>query len=308
MRVNAAREKSNTTAISTTIKMQMQSKFVACLSSSGFHRLRYFEWGDAANPRVLVCVHGLTRCGRDFDTLAQALSGHYRVICPDIVGRGESDWLANKANYTYPQYLSDMATLLAAVLANSGDDAGASVHWVGTSMGGIIGMLLAAQPHTPITRLVINDVGSFIPKASLERIAMYVGKTPPFASIDAAVAAVRATSPFGPLSEGEWRTLTLPLLKQNAVGEWEFRYDPGVGEAFRSGLIVDVDLLPFWNAIACPVLLTRGADSDLLLKPTYEAMCRKADVRGVEFADVGHAPMFQHADQIDAVKAFLTAP
>ena len=275
--------------------------------------MRYFEWGDAASARVLVCVHGLTRCGRDFDSLAEALGGHYRVICPDIVGRGESDWLANKADYTYPQYLSDTATLLAAVLAvvvpnGPGTTGGASVHWVGTSMGGIIGMLLAAQPHTPITRLVVNDVGSFIPKAALQRIAMYVGKIPPFASFDAAVAAVRATSPFGPLSESEWRTLTLPLLKQNAAGEWEFRYDPGMGDAFRSGPIVDVDLLPFWNAITCPVLVTRGADSDLLLKPTYEAMCRKANVRGLEFAGVGHAPMFQHADQIDAVKAFLTAP
>ena len=283
----------------------MQSKFVFCLSSSGFHRLHYTEWGDAANPRVLVCVHGLTRCGRDFDTLARALGEHYRVICPDIVGRGESDWLANKANYNYPQYLNDMATLLAAVRAQSGAD---SVHWLGTSMGGIVGMLLAAQPHTPITRLVVNDVGSFIPKTALERIAMYVGKIPPFPSVDAAVEAVRATSPFGPLSDTEWRVLTLPLIKQNAEGGWEFRYDPGIGDAFRAGPITDVDLLPFWNAIGCPVLVTRGAASDLLLKSTFDAMCSKPNVRGIEFPNVGHAPMFQHADQIDAVTNFLTEP
>ncbi len=283
----------------------MQSKFVSCLSSSGFHRLHYTEWGDADNPRLLVCAHGLTRCGRDFDTLAQHLQGHYRIICPDVVGRGESDWLANKSNYNYPQYLNDMATLLAAVMAPRGIE---SVHWLGTSMGGIIGMLLAAQPHTPITRLALNDVGSFIPKASLERIAMYVGKTPPFASVDAVVEAVRATSPFGPLSDTEWRLLTLPLIKQNEEGSWEFRYDPGVSEAFRSAPITDVDLLPFWNAISCPVLVTRGAESDLLLKSTFDAMCSKANVRGIEFAGVGHAPMFQHADQIDAVSEFLTAP
>ncbi|HEX9391285.1 MAG TPA: alpha/beta hydrolase [Usitatibacteraceae bacterium] len=286
----------------------MQSKFVSCLSSSGFHRLHYTEWGDPANPQVLVCAHGLTRCGRDFDTLARALSGHYRVICPDVVGRGESDWLANKSNYTYPQYLNDMATLLAAVRVQSGVDGVDGVHWLGTSMGGIIGMLLAAQPHTPVTRLVVNDVGSFIPKASLERIAMYVGKSPPFPSVEAAVDAVRATSPFGPLSDTEWRVLTLPLIRQNEEGSWDFRYDPGVGEAFRSGPITDVDLLPFWNAINCPVLVTRGAESDLLLRPTFEAMCNKANVRGVEFPGVGHAPMFQHADQIDAVTAFLMAP
>jgi pimeloyl-ACP methyl ester carboxylesterase len=276
----------------------MQSKFVAGLSSAGFHRIHYTEWGDARNPRVLVCVHGLTRCGRDFDTLAQALSGHYRVICPDVAGRGESDWLANKVDYNYPQYLNDMATLLARIGADS-------VHWLGTSMGGIIGMLLAAQAGAPITRMVVNDVGSFIPKAALERIALYVGKTPPFSSIDAAVAAVRATSPFGPLSDAEWLALTLPLLKQNVDGSWDFRYDPGIGDAFRASPIVDVDLAPFWNVINCPVLVTRGAESDLLLKPTFDAMCGKAKVRGVEFPKVGHAPMFQHRDQIDPVKDFL---
>ena len=279
----------------------MQSKFVSCLSSSGFHRIHYTEWGDTSNPRVLVCVHGLTRCCRDFDTLANALSRHYRVICPDIVGRGESDWLANKANYVYPQYLNDMATLLARIGADS-------VHWLGTSMGGIIGMLLAAQPGSPISRMVVNDVGSFIPKSALERIAMYVGKIPPFPSIEAAVEAVRATSPFGPLSDTEWRVLTLPLIKQNADGGWDFRYDPGIGDAFRAAPIIDVDLLPYWNAIACPVLVTRGAESDLLLKSTFEAMCKKSNVRGIEFAHVGHAPMLQHADQIDAVKDFLIAP
>ena len=279
----------------------MQSKFVSCLSSSGFHRIHYTEWGDTSNPRVLVCVHGLTRCCRDFDTLANALSRHYRVICPDIVGRGESDWLANKANYVYPQYLNDMATLLARIGADS-------VHWLGTSMGGIIGMLLAAQPGSPISRMVVNDVGSFIPKSALERIAMYVGKIPPFPSIEAAVEAVRATSPFGPLSDTEWRVLTLPLIRQNADGGWDFRYDPGIGDAFRAAPIIDVDLLPYWNAIACPVLVTRGAESDLLLKSTFEAMCKKSNVRGIEFAHVGHAPMLQHADQIDAVKDFLIAP
>ena len=279
----------------------MQSKFVSCLSSSGFHRIHYTEWGDTSNPRVLVCVHGLTRCCRDFDTLANALSRHYRVICPDIVGRGESDWLANKANYVYPQYLNDMATLLARIGADS-------VHWLGTSMGGIIGMLLAAQPGSPISRMVVNDVGSFIPKSALERIAMYVGKIPPFPSIEAAVEAVRATSPFGPLSDTEWRVLTLPLIRQNADGGWDFRYDPGIGDAFRAAPIIDVDLLPYWNAIACPVLVTRGAESDLLLKSTFEAMCKKSNVRGIEFAHVGHAPMLQHADQINAVKDFLIAP
>jgi pimeloyl-ACP methyl ester carboxylesterase len=278
----------------------MRPNFIYALSSSGFHRVAYTEWGDAENPSVLMCAHGLTRCGRDFDTLAAKLSKQYRVICPDIAGRGQSDWITTKANYNYPQYLNDMTALIARTGAKT-------LHWVGTSMGGIIGMLLAAQPNSPITRLVVNDVGTFIPKASLERIGMYVGKSPAYADIDAVVAAVRAVSPFGPLSDVQWRTLTQPLVKQNADGKWEFRYDPGIGEAFKTGTLADVDLSDFWNAIKCSTLVMRGADSDLLLKPTFEAMCAKPGVVGIEFAGVGHAPMIQSVDQLDAVRDFLLA-
>jgi pimeloyl-ACP methyl ester carboxylesterase len=278
----------------------MRTNFVNALSSSGFHRVAYTEWGDATNPRVLICAHGLTRCGRDFDTLAAKLSTQYRVICPDIAGRGQSDWITNKANYNYPQYLNDMTTLIARTGASS-------LHWVGTSMGGIIGMLLAAQPNSPITRLVVNDVGTFIPKASLERIGMYVGKSPAYASIDAVVTAVRAVSPFGLLSDAQWRTLTEPLVKQNANGTYEFRYDPGIGEAFKTGTLADVDLSGFWNAIQCPTLVMRGADSDLLLKSTFDAMCAKPGVTGIEFPGVGHAPMIQSVDQLAAVADFLLA-
>jgi len=283
----------------------MKHFFYRGLSSAGFHHLHYTQWGDADNPRVLICAHGLTRCGRDFDTLAAHLSADYRVICPDVVGRGESGWLTHKADYTYPQYLNDMTALIARVSTTRVNATAGSLHWLGTSMGGIIGMLLAAQPNTPISKLVLNDVGSFIPKASLERIGMYVGKSPVFSSIDAAVDAVRAVSPFGPLSGAQWRTLTVPLLKEIDGGKFEFRYDPGIGEAFHEGPIVDVDLAPYWNAITCPTLITRGANSDLLLKGTYDAMCAKPMVQGVEFAGVGHAPMFQDAAQLSVIKNFL---
>ena len=280
----------------------MKHVFYRGLSSAGFHDLHYTEFGDADNPRILICAHGLTRCARDFDTLAERMSADYRVICPDVAGRGESAWLNNKADYAYPQYLNVMTTLI----AHAKVDTNAGVlHWVGTSMGGIIGMLLAAQPNTPISRLVLNDMGSFIPKASLERIGLFVGKSPIFASLDAAVAAVRAVSPFGPLTDAQWHTLTLPLLRPLADGRFEFRYDPGIGDSFRKGPITDVDLSLFWNAVACPTLITRGADSDLLLKSTYETMCAKANVRGVEFAGVGHAPIFQSEDQLAVVKDFL---
>ena len=145
-------------------------------SSAGAHRVAYTEFGERDNPRVLVCVHGLARNGRDFDRLATALAGEYRVVCPDVVGRGASDWLANKNDYGYPQYLTDMSALFAHLRAER-------VRWVGTSMGGLIGMLLAAMPDSPVERMVMNDVGPLIPKAALERIGAYVGTDPHFANI-----------------------------------------------------------------------------------------------------------------------------
>ena len=188
----------------------MRHRFFSSLSTTGFHRVHYTEWGDADNPRVLICAHGLTRCGRDFDTLAKSLQHHYRVICPDVAGRGESAWLDNKSDYNYPQYINDM--------------------------------LLASYAKTPITRMVINDVGSFIPKASLERISTYLGASPRFADFESIVMAVRAVSPFGEMSDETWCELTVPLVKQQADGSWQFRYDPGIGDAFKIGAIADIDL------------------------------------------------------------------
>lgn len=279
----------------------MRHSFFRGLSSSGFHRLHYTEWGESANPKVLICAHGLTRCGRDFDTLAAAMQDQYRVICPDIAGRGESDWLTNKADYNYVQYMNDMMALIARATANGVE----TLHWLGTSMGGIIGMLLASQPNSPIARMVVNDVGAFIPKASLERIGMYLGASPRFADFESMVMAVRAVSPFGEMSDDTWRRLTVPLVKQQADGAWMFRYDPGVGEAFKVGTIQDVDLSTIWEKISCPILVTRGTESDLLLKETYDEMCRKPGVRGIEYPHVGHAPMFQDMGQIKGVRDFL---
>ena len=278
----------------------MRSFKVHCQSSAGGHDMHVTEWGAADNPRVLICVHGLTRCGRDFDVLAAALSADYRVLCPDVSGRGESDWLADKADYVIPQYVSDMVRLIAKSGAKK-------VHWVGTSMGGIIGMVLAAQPHSPITRMVVNDIGSFIPRASLMRIAQYMDEksSPQFASVDAAVAAVRAVSPFGPLTDAKWRQLTVPLLQPTADGKWQFRFDPAIALPLKAGVIEDIDLSGFWNEIHCPVLVTRGAESDLLTRPTFESMCARPNVRGLEYPATGHAPMFQDARSIADVKSFL---
>ncbi len=277
----------------------MKEKSFLGLSQAGFHRIAYTEWGAADNPRVVICAHGLSRNGRDFDTLAEALCGDYRVFCPDFVGRGKSAWLQNKADYGYTQYLSDMAALI----ARSG---AAQVDWMGTSMGGMTGMFLAAQPNSPIRKMVINDVGSLIPKAALQRIASYVGKDPLFDSFAAYKAHVKILSaPFGLKTEAQWEHIARSSAKFEPDGKVHGNVDPGIGDAFRAAVTADIDLSPFWNAVRCPVLVTRGALSDLLLPETYAAMLQKSGVKGVEFPGVGHAPMFMEDGQIKVVRDFL---
>lgn len=282
----------------------MREGKVKCLSAAGFHHMAYVEWGDAANPQVLVCVHGLTRSGRDFDFLAQALAADYRVVCPDVVGRGRSDWLRNKSLYALPQYCADMTALLARLNVET-------VHWVGTSMGGLIGMALACQPETPITRLVLNDVGPVITATSLERIGTYLGAAPRFDSIEQAEAFVRFVSAtFGSFSNEQWRHLTVHVTRTASDGKIEFAYDPGIAQSFREMLAAgdgkDVELWPLYDGIACPTLLLRGETSDLL---THDAALQMAG-RGpratlVEVPGVGHAPMFMDAAQVAPVRKFL---
>lgn len=269
------------------------------LGLRGFHRVAYVEWGEAAAPRTVLCVHGLTRNGRDFDRLASVLSQRWRVVCPDVVGRGRSDWLADPAGYGYPQYLADMNALIARLEV-------ASVDWVGTSMGGLIGMMLAAQPNSPIRRLVLNDVGPFIPKAALERIAAYVGLDPKFESVGELEAYLRKVhEPFGALTDSDWRHLALQGYRRLDNGQFGLVYDPGIAQAFQ-GKLGDVELWPVWDAITCPVLVLRGARSDLLRPDTAAEMTRrgpKAEV--VEIAEAGHAPALMSPEQITILRDWL---
>ena len=280
----------------------MNSDTVLGLSSKGFHRMHYYDWGDPENSRVVICVHGLTRNGRDFDFLAQALSRDFRIVCPDVAGRGRSDWIESKQDYGYAQYMADMTALLARVTAG----AEKTIYWVGTSMGGLLGIIMAAMPKNPIRKLVVNDAGMLVPKAALERLALYVGKDPRFATLDALEAHVRHISaPFGALSDEQWRHLTVHSAKQHADGTWGFRYDPAIANAF-SGELNDIDLSAYWDAVRCPTLLLRGADSDILLRATAEAMTQRGPtVTLVEFQAVGHAPMLMLDEQITAVRDFL---
>jgi pimeloyl-ACP methyl ester carboxylesterase len=281
--------------------MKPRQRFVKCASPRGLHRISYLEWGEPKNERVLVCVHGLTRCARDFDALAKVMSDRYRVICPDVAGRGDSDWLADPMLYQLPQYLSDMVTLVARLDVEQ-------VDWLGTSMGGLIGMTLAAQPGTPVRRLAINDAGPVVSKMSLERIATYVGMAPAFPDLAAAEKYVRAVSAtFGPHTDAEWRFLTEVVVRKNADGTLRLHYDPRLAEPFRATMPEgDMELWPIWDAIQCPTLVVHGAQSDLLTAATCEKMKQRGPkAKVVDLAGVGHAPTLMHADQIGIVRDFL---
>jgi len=272
------------------------------LSAHGFHRVNYWDWGDPANPRVAICVHGLARNGRDFDVLAEALATTHRVLAVDMPGRGDSDWLADPADYAFPTYL----TTLTALIARSGAEV---VDWVGTSMGGLLGIAIAAQPGNPIARLVVNDAGPVIEPAALARIGTYVGLDPTFATFDEIEAYIRSVSaPFGPLTDAQWRHLTATNVRQRGDGRWGLAYDPNIAVPFRAAP-APADLWGLWDAIRCPTLVLRGADSDLLSKATAATMEERGPrATVVEFAGVGHAPTLLDPAQVAPVLAFLRAP
>lgn len=269
------------------------------LSPHGFHRVVYYEWGDAANANVVVCVHGVGRNGHDFDVLGEAMAPTHRVLAIDMPGRGRSDWLADPNDYVFPTYLAT----LTALIARSGAKA---VSWVGTSMGGLLGIVAASLPKTPVERLVVNDVGPVIEPAALARIAEYFGADPTFASYEEVDRYIRTISaPFGPLTEAQWAHVVGTNVRQRADGRWGLAYDPGIAVPFRQQP-APPSLWPVWDAIKCPTLVLRGAQSDLLSAATAAEMSQRGPKpRVVEFAGVGHAPMLLAADQVDTVVAFL---
>jgi len=272
---------------------------LASLSPHGFHRVVYYEWGDPANDRVVVCVHGLSRNGRDFDVLGEALAGTHRVIAVDMPGRGASQWLPDANDYVFPTYLTTLTALVARSNAQR-------VAWVGTSMGALLGMAMAAQRDTPVARLVVNDAGPLVEPAALARIRDYLGMAPTFATFAEADAYIRAVSaPFGALTDAQWEHLTRTSVAPNAEGRYALTYDPGIALPFRNAA-APPDLWPLWDAIRCPTLLLRGAQSDLLSPATAQAMTERGPrARLVEFPGVGHAPTLLSSDQVAPVVAFL---
>ncbi len=305
--------------------------YVMCPDSSGGHRMAYWQWGNPHSSHVVVCAHGLTRQGRDFDVLAQALceqSGNtLRVVCPDVVGRGKSDWLKDPAGYQIPAYAADMLTLLAQLKP-------VTLDWVGTSMGGLIGIVLAGQSGmsramasaqgsaapevasvgATIHRLVLNDVGPVIEWPSLQRIGQYLGQTGEFLSVQEAADALMAiSSTFGPHTPAQWLALSRHMVRPSGgAGErLTLHYDPAIALAFQSLTPESVAesealLWHLYDHISAATLVTRGAESDLLTSATAHTMqARGPKARLVEFAGVGHAPTFVADDQVQAVTSFL---
>lgn len=280
-------------------------KTVQCISPVGLHSMAYKEWGNPRNPNVLVCVHGVTRVGDDFDVMARELSETYRVVCPDVVGRGRSGRLYDPQYYVIPQYVSDMVTLLARLDAES-------VDWFGTSMGGLIGMALASMPENPIRRLVLNDIGPSINASALARIGEYIGQDIRFSTFDEAAQYIRAISAtFGPHTDEEWHKLAADVLRQDKDGKWTRHYDLKLATPFKTltpeaASIGEAMLWAAYDAIRCPTLLVRGQQSDLLLPEVAQAMTQRGPkAKLVEFEGVGHAPTFMHAGQIQVAKDFL---
>jgi pimeloyl-ACP methyl ester carboxylesterase len=273
---------------------------LSCSSPCGEHRIAYREWGDAECSRVLVCVHGLSRNGRDFDVLARALAAEYRVVCPDLVGRGRSDWLRDPSFYRVEQYVADLGRLVAALGA-------ANVHWVGTSLGGIVGMVMASLATTPIAKLVLNDVGPVIAPQGIDRIGANVGRAPDFASVAEAEAYLRlVNAPFGELADSAWRALTESSLRERVDGRFEMRCDPEIAGPFHRATSAPIDLWPIYDRLRCPTLVLRGAQSDLLSAATADAMAKRGPLaQVVEIEGVGHAPMLMNEAQIALVRRFL---
>ncbi|GJD34099.1 alpha/beta fold hydrolase [Methylobacterium aerolatum] len=271
-----------------------------------FHRIAYVEWGDAASPHVAICVHGLSRQGRDFDALAYALARiGYRVICPDLPGRGLSGWLRDPELYALPQYASDMAALIAHLGVTG------TIDWIGTSLGGLTGMVLAAAQGTPIRRLVINDIGPFLPWAPIRQIGNRLRDAPRLhhnlASGESRLRTVLGD--FGPLTDEQWRHIAVHSFVQEPTGGWRPHYDPAIGDAFRPGRVYSVSMWRDWDAIRCPVLLLRGARSDLLLPETADEMMRRGPrTYRVEIPDCGHAPALLDPEQIRVVTDWMGSP
>ena len=290
---------------STPVNHQGDTFYVQCADGDITHRMAYHAWGNPRNPKVLLCVHGLTRRGSDFKTLAEAMCQEYYVVCPDVVGRGDSDRLSNPMQYAVPQYVADIAQLVKHLGVSQ-------VDWLGTSMGGLIGMVYAAMPNSPIRRMLINDVGPKIEAEAIQRLGSYVGQPFSFASRADALSRLNALcATFGEHTPDEWETYNGPMLiERNSL--WIMHYDPDIAVPFASvnPIMAKAGEMAMWHAfkqIHIPILIVRGAQSDLLSAATVAQMCKvNPHARSIEVPNVGHAPAFVKKEQITLAKEFFS--
>lgn len=280
--------------------VSMRALRIPCPSPGGQHMVSMIDWGSETAPRTAICVHGLTRNARDFDRLAETLAGEWRVIAVDVVGRGKSDWLEDPLGYNYKQYIVDLGTII--------DRLGLEeVDWIGTSMGGIIGMMVAAQGNSPIRRLVLNDVGPHLTVAALRRIASYLGTPKSFGSLDELQAHLKEIyATFGALPESEWRQMAEHGHRRDKDARYWLAHDPKIAQAALSSIDRDIEMWDLWDKIRCPVLLLRGENSDLVSAKTAEQMQRRGPpTEIVEIPHVGHAPALRTTNQIKIIRDWL---
>lgn len=278
----------------------VEDKYVLGLSDEGFHRLAYREWCKDPNLPTVVCVHGLTRLSHDFNILAGTLSENYRVICPDMPGRGQSSWFKKMRNYNYIQYCADINTLLARLNVSE-------VHYVGTSLGGMIGMTLAAMPRSPIKSLTINDAGPEPKLLEMRRLGRYVGKAPTFENKEEAQEYVEQIyGGFGDLTKEQWAYITEYSCRTVEDG-FQMHYDPKIGEAFRASYsYYGYNLWTYWDQIECPTLTLRGELSNFLDESTVKRMqARAQNNKLVEIASAAHAPALQSEKEVKIIKDFI---
>ncbi|MFJ1269573.1 alpha/beta fold hydrolase [Legionella lytica] len=283
----------------------MQKHQVMGIDSQSFHQMNYYEWGNPNNPKVLLCVHGLFRNGRDFDELAQALSSHYRVICPDMVGRGLSDKLINANDYSVPTYIADITILLAQLGVTE-------IDFLGTSMGGMIGMIMAAMNNSPIKKLVLNDIGPFVDTQALQRIIDYgtEGSKHSFQTLEEVEAYFKKTySSFAQLSPEQWQQLAVAGVWESPNNHYQLAYDPKIIDNVIVATQHNIPLWALWSKVQCPVLLLHAALSDVLSENTVMQMQQlQPRLKTVTIPDIGHPVSLMKHDEIELIKEWLIGP
>lgn len=276
------------------------------LGITGFHRLHYTQWGARDSARTVLCVHGYSGNGRDFDELARALSADARVVCLDVAGRGRSDWLPSSLSYNFPQFLNDIAALLRRLDVDR-------VDWVGTSMGGLLGLMHAAQPGSRIRRLVLNDVGAFVPADGLREIGSRLAAPDHFATLAAVEAHLRETHrEWGEINDAQYRALARHHARRLPQGGYRLHYDPQIARLVQGGGLPFVDGLHLWDAwdrVECPTLVIRGEHSRILPADVAHRMVdTHPEARLLEIEGAGHAPALMSAREIEPIRNFLAAP